>query len=100
MPGNILMKECKARLEVIRKEHPEVFSSRSLYSDVMRIFDSYTFKLNVRRDLVNMFSEAAKMKHAPNISTSHNNTIQESEEESNSPLSLALSGELADSSKQ
>jgi hypothetical protein len=64
MPGVILYRECKVRLEAIKKENPELFGRRSLFLEVMRILECYTFKLTARRDIVNLFSDTAKQKKA------------------------------------
>lgn len=65
MPGVILYKECKAKLEAIKKQYPQIFAKRSLFLEVMRLLDSYTFKLTARRDLINLFSDSAKKKDVP-----------------------------------
>lgn len=62
MPGVILYRDCKAKLESIKREHPEVFNKRSLYLEALRILESYTFKLTARREIIAFFSEDAKRK--------------------------------------
>ena len=42
------------------KEKPEVFESRELFVNVMHMFETYTFSLKDRRDVVALFSEKAK----------------------------------------
>lgn len=62
MPGVILYRDCKVRLENIKKDYPQVFSNRQLYVEVLKILESYTFKLTARRDIINLFSDEAKKK--------------------------------------
>ncbi len=62
LPGVIVYRECKARLDHIRKEHPEVFCRRALYVNVHRILESYTFKLSARRDVLALFAPEARMR--------------------------------------
>jgi hypothetical protein len=62
MPGVILYRECKTRLESIRREHSEIFDKYSLYVDVQRILESYNFKLTARREILALFSEKARLK--------------------------------------
>jgi hypothetical protein len=62
MPGVILYRECKARLETIRREHSELFDKHSLYCDVHRLLESYNFKLAARREILGFFSETARIK--------------------------------------
>ena len=60
----IIYRECKARLDQIRAHHPEAFSNRKLYATVHRMFEGYTFKLSIRRDLLKLFLPAAATKTA------------------------------------
>lgn len=62
MPGVILYRDCKTRLEGIRRERKEIFDKHSLYVDVHRILESYNFKLTARREILALFSEAARVK--------------------------------------
>lgn len=62
MPGVILFSESKQKLDTIRTNKSSLFNSRPLYIAIRHVLDQYTFKLNVRRELVNMFSNEAKMK--------------------------------------
>ena len=62
MPGVIVYGESKQKLDLIKSTKPQVFSSRQLYLAVRCVLDIYTFKLNVRREICNMFSNEAKMK--------------------------------------
>jgi hypothetical protein len=48
------------RLQHMTKEKPEVFESRELFVNVMHMFETYTFSLKDRRDVVALFSEKAK----------------------------------------
>ena len=64
MPGVIIYRECKARLDQIRTFHPEAFSNRKLYATVHRMFEGYTFKLSTRRDILKLFFPAAATKIA------------------------------------
>ncbi len=64
MPGVILYRDCKNKLDHIKHEHPEVFNKRSLYLEVLHILESYTFKLTARREIVAFFTEEAKRKVA------------------------------------
>lgn len=65
MPGVILYRDCKSRLESIKRDYPHVFSSRALYIEVLKILESYTFKLTARRDIIALFTDEAKKKNAP-----------------------------------
>lgn len=65
MPGVILYRDCKARLDSIKREYPDLFHSRALFLDVMRVLDSYSFKLTARRDISSLFTDQAKMKNPP-----------------------------------
>lgn len=65
MPGVILYRDCKSRLDSIKREYPDLFNSRPLFIDVMRVLDSYSFKLTARRDIAALFTEQAKMKNPP-----------------------------------
>jgi hypothetical protein len=58
----IVYKDCKARLDHLRRDHPEVFSRRSLYVQVHHMLESYTFKLTARREILALFSEDARVK--------------------------------------
>lgn len=60
----IVYRECKARLDHLRKEHPELFGRRSLYVTVHRMLESYTFKLQARKDVLALFSPEARMREA------------------------------------
>ncbi len=68
MPGVILYRDCKSRLENMKKENPHLFASRHLYVEVLKILESYTFKLTARRDIIGLFSEEAKKKSPPTTS--------------------------------
>lgn len=79
MPGVVLYRECKARLDAIRRQNPQVFDKHSLYVDVHRILESYSFKLTARRDILALFSTTARLKaiapFASNSSTSANASV-------------------------
>ncbi len=62
MPGVILYRDCKSRLENIKKEHPHVFNKREVYVEVLKILEAYTFKLTARRDIIGLFTDEAKKK--------------------------------------
>jgi hypothetical protein len=62
LPGVIVYRECKSRLDHLKREHPELFAKRSLYVNVHRMLDSYTFKLTARRDITALFTADAKQK--------------------------------------
>lgn len=62
MPGIIFYRECSAKLDRIRLEHREVFDSRELYAAVHSLFEMHSFKLSLRRDIIRLFSNAAKSK--------------------------------------
>jgi len=49
-----------ARLQHMTQEKPEVFESRELFVNVMHMFETYTFSLKDRRDIVALFSDKAK----------------------------------------
>ena len=66
LPGVIIYRECKARLDQIKAHHPEAFSNRKLYATVHRMFEGYTFKLTTRRDILKLFLPIAATK-APRI---------------------------------
>jgi hypothetical protein len=61
-PGNILYKDSKHRLELLRREHPSLFQSRGFFVTVLHLLDTFTFKLTLRREIVALFSDAAKRK--------------------------------------
>ena len=63
LPGIVpVFKESKSRIEVIRSEHPEIFDDRATYLNVLQIFENYSFKLTVRREVVRLFTAKAKLK--------------------------------------
>jgi hypothetical protein len=62
MPGVIIYRESKARLEQLKKEFPALFSKRALYVEVLKMLDNYTFKLVARREVLKLFSQDAKLK--------------------------------------
>lgn len=64
LPGVIVYRECKARLDYIKREHPELFTQRALYAQVHRMLESYTFKLTARREILALFTEDARIKGA------------------------------------
>jgi hypothetical protein len=74
-PGNIMYKESKSRLENLRREHPQIFQSRSLFVTVMHLLDMFTFKLPLRREIVALFSDQAKRKYASPTASSVSNTV-------------------------
>lgn len=61
LPGVIVYKDCKARLDLIKREHPEVFAQRALYLQAHHMLESYTFKLSARREVLALFSEEARL---------------------------------------
>lgn len=64
LPGVIVYRECKSRLDHIKRDHPEVFNKRELYLNVHRVLESYTFKLSARREILAMFGNEAKLRDA------------------------------------
>ena len=60
----IIFRECKARLDQIKSNHPEAFANRKLYATVHRMFEGYTFKLTTRRDILKLFLPVAATKTA------------------------------------
>lgn len=50
------------QLEKLKKSNPEVFLNRTLYSEVHRILESYTFKLSARREVLAFFPKKARLK--------------------------------------
>lgn len=70
MPGVILYRECKAKLDHIRRENNDIFSKRTLFVEVMRILEVYNFKLSARREIIALFSEAARQRPTPPAPTS------------------------------
>jgi hypothetical protein len=61
LPGVIVYRECKMRIESIKKENPQLFTSKKFYRLVNLMLESYTFKLTARRDILALFSEEAKL---------------------------------------
>ena len=57
-----MYRECKARLDHIKRDHPAIFARRSLYVQVHHMLESYTFKLTARRDVLALFTDDAKMR--------------------------------------
>jgi len=57
-----MFKEAKMSIEKIRSEHPEVFRSRELYIAVHKLFECYSFRLMVRREIFKLFDPSAKIK--------------------------------------
>lgn len=60
LPGQIMYKDNFAKLQQYHKTHPDVFNRRSFYISVHQVLSSYSFKLSIRRAVINMFSAAAK----------------------------------------
>eukprot|EP01039_Chlorochromonas_danica_P002589 gene2589-2831_t len=75
MPGVVLYRECKARLDTIRRQNPQVFDKHSLYVDVHRILESYSFKLTARRDILALFSTNARLKALATFASNSSSTL-------------------------
>ena len=52
------------RIQNLAKEKPDVFKSRDLFANVMRMFSMYSFSLQDRRGVVALFHRQAKMKES------------------------------------
>ena len=57
-----MYRDSKQRLDLMKKERPELFSKRSLFVEVLKILDAYTFKLTARREVLKLFTNNAKLK--------------------------------------
>jgi len=62
LPGHLLMKDSLAKLEAIKQQNPVVFSNRALYIAVHNLFAHYQFRLPLRRRVLALFTEAAKLR--------------------------------------
>lgn len=72
-----MYRESKSRLEAMRRDRPEIFSKHSLYVDVHRLLESYSFKLTARKDILGLFTEAARLKPAGSLhNTSSTNLLE------------------------
>ena len=58
----IVYRDSKAQLDTLRRLHPELFAQRRLYLQVQALLESYAFKLPVRREVLGLFSEAARLR--------------------------------------
>jgi hypothetical protein len=64
LPGVIsVFKDAKGKIEKLKANNPDLFSSRKVFLNMMSLFESYSFKLTVRRELVKLFTNAAKLKN-------------------------------------
>jgi hypothetical protein len=68
MPGVILYRECKSRLDYYKRENPDAFTKHHLFVEVMKILEVYNFKLAARRDILSYFTEQARLKSHSTIS--------------------------------
>jgi hypothetical protein len=64
MPGVILYRDCKSRLDYYKRENPDTFTKHHLFVEVMKILEVYNFKLAARRDIMSMFTDSARLKSA------------------------------------
>jgi len=62
LPGMIMQRECKIKLDKLKRDHSALFAKRSLFVQVQKMLESYSFKLDMRRHVVSLFSEPAKLK--------------------------------------
>ena len=76
MPGVILYRDCKARLDHMRRANPDLFSRRELFVEVMKILETFNFKLTARRDIVSFFPETARLRSREAEGTSHREATQ------------------------
>jgi hypothetical protein len=51
-------KESLSRLSALAKEKPEVFASPRLFRAVMELFETTSFRLKDRREIVSLFAKA------------------------------------------
>ena len=63
LPGVIVYRDSKAKLDRIKAENPDLFAQRELYTQVHRMLESYNFKLTARRDILALFADDAKLKN-------------------------------------
>jgi hypothetical protein len=57
-----LHNQSKARLEVLKLEHPDLFNARHLFVVVMKFMETYSLSLQIRKDVYRLFSIKAKCK--------------------------------------
>lgn len=62
LPGQLLYKDTLASIKEMKRAHPEVFASRTVFLSVHQLLENYTFKLSIRRFLLDLFSDTAKQK--------------------------------------
>eukprot|EP01038_Epipyxis_sp_PR26KG_P005836 gene5836-8052_t len=62
MPGIILYRDCKNKLDKLKRDSPDLFKRRNLFIEVHKMFESYSFKLSVRREIMALFDNEAKIK--------------------------------------
>lgn len=60
LPGQLLYKDTMATIKELKKKHPEIFNRRTLYLSVHQLLEKYTFKLSIRRLLLDLFTVNAK----------------------------------------
>lgn len=60
LPGQLLYKDTLAIIKDMKRVHPEVFNCRAVYLSVHHLLAMYTFKLGIRRLLLDLFTTAAK----------------------------------------
>ncbi len=57
-----LHNQSKARLEVLKLEHPHIFDTRHLFVVVMKFMETYSLSLQIRKEVYRLFSVKAKCK--------------------------------------
>jgi len=62
LPGVMMQRECKLKLDKLKRDHSALFAKRSLFVQVQKMLESYSFKLDMRRHIMSLFSENAKLK--------------------------------------
>jgi rapamycin-insensitive companion of mTOR len=63
LPGQLLYKETLARIKELKRARPEAFANRGLFLGVHALLEKYTFKLSIRRFLLDLFAVEAKQKN-------------------------------------
>lgn len=89
MPGMIVYKECKERLEELKKKNSFLFQSRELYLQIFILLEHFKFKSEMRKEILKLFSIQAKLKNSNN--SLELNKKQNSSLEPNHSLSLSYS---------
>ena len=82
----IMYRDARAKLDALKKDFPQAFSNRLLFTEVQRLFELYTFKLSARREISGLFSEMARLKDTSDINVDADEDLTPIDASSGSPI--------------